>query len=77
VLQRLKVDDVTEEPVVTAKPAARKRIVTGTSLGVVVPGVEDVLVRLAKCCTPFRATRSRATSPSVAGSRSTAPIART
>jgi GTP pyrophosphokinase len=52
VLQRLKVDDVTEEPVVTAKPAARKRIVTGTSLGVVVPGVEDVLVRLAKCCTP-------------------------
>ena len=52
VLQRLKVDDVSEEPVVTAKPAARKRIVTGTSLGVVVPGVEDVLVRLAKCCTP-------------------------
>jgi len=52
VLQRLKVDDVTDEPVVIAKPAARKRIVTGTSLGVVVPGVEDVLVRLAKCCTP-------------------------
>jgi GTP pyrophosphokinase len=52
VLQRLKVDDVSEEPVVTVKPAARKRIVTGTSLGVVVPGVEDVLVRLAKCCTP-------------------------
>ena len=52
VLQRLKTDDVTDEPVVTAKPAARKRIVTGTSLGVVVPGVDDVLVRLAKCCTP-------------------------
>jgi guanosine-3',5'-bis(diphosphate) 3'-pyrophosphohydrolase len=52
VLQRLKVDDVSEEPVITVKPAARKRIVTGTSLGVVVPGVEDVLVRLAKCCTP-------------------------
>jgi guanosine-3',5'-bis(diphosphate) 3'-pyrophosphohydrolase len=52
VLQRLKVDDVTEEPVIATKPAARKRIVTGTSLGVVVPGVEDVLVRLAKCCTP-------------------------
>jgi GTP diphosphokinase / guanosine-3',5'-bis(diphosphate) 3'-diphosphatase len=52
VLQRLKVDDVTDEPVVTVKPAARKRIVTGTSLGVIVPGVEDVLVRLAKCCTP-------------------------
>jgi len=52
VLQRLKVDDVTEEPIVTVKPAPRKRIVTGTSAGVVVPGVEDVLVRLAKCCTP-------------------------
>jgi len=26
--------------------------VSGESLGVVVPGVEDILVRLAKCCTP-------------------------
>jgi guanosine-3',5'-bis(diphosphate) 3'-pyrophosphohydrolase len=52
VLQRLKIDDVPEEPVVQAKPAARKRIVSGDSLGVVVPGVDDVLVRLAKCCTP-------------------------
>ncbi len=52
VLQRLKVDDVTEEPVVRVKPAARKRIVKGDSIGVVVPGVDDVLVRLAKCCTP-------------------------
>ena len=52
VLQRLKIDDVPEEPVVQTKPAARKRIVSGDSLGVVVPGVDDVLVRLAKCCTP-------------------------
>jgi GTP pyrophosphokinase len=52
VLQRLKIDDVPEEPVVHTKPAARKRIVSGDSLGVVVPGVDDVLVRLAKCCTP-------------------------
>jgi GTP pyrophosphokinase len=52
VLQRLKVDDVPEAPVVHTKPAARKRIVSGDSLGVVVPGVDDVLVRLAKCCTP-------------------------
>ena len=52
VLQRLKIDDVPDEPVVQTKPAARKRIVSGDSLGVVVPGVDDVLVRLAKCCTP-------------------------
>ncbi len=52
VLQRLKIDDVPEEPVVHTKPAARKRTVSGDSLGVVVPGVDDVLVRLAKCCTP-------------------------
>ena len=52
VLQRLKTDEVDDEPVITIKPASRKRIVTGDSLGVVVPGVDDVLVRLAKCCTP-------------------------
>jgi GTP diphosphokinase / guanosine-3',5'-bis(diphosphate) 3'-diphosphatase len=52
VLQRLKTDEAADEPLVTIKPAARKRIVTGESLGVHVPGVDDVLVRLAKCCTP-------------------------
>jgi GTP pyrophosphokinase len=52
VLQRLKTDEVVDEPLVTFKPSSRKRIVTGDSLGVVVPGVQDVLVRLAKCCTP-------------------------
>jgi guanosine-3',5'-bis(diphosphate) 3'-pyrophosphohydrolase len=52
VLQRLKTDEVADERVITLKPAGHKRTVAGDSLGVHVPGVEDVLVRLAKCCTP-------------------------
>jgi GTP diphosphokinase / guanosine-3',5'-bis(diphosphate) 3'-diphosphatase len=52
VVQRLKVEQVAEEaPVVIKTPKARQTV-SGTDLGVVVPGVSDVLVRLAKCCTP-------------------------
>src|SRR5439155_15131120 len=52
VVQRLKTEQVAEEaPVVTKAPKARETV-AGTDLGVVVPGVTDVLVRLAKCCTP-------------------------
>ncbi len=50
VIQRLKTDEVAEEPVVSLKPAKTRRAVTGDSLGIVVPGVDDVLVRLAHCC---------------------------
>ena len=52
VLQGLKTEQVADEPTVTIKSTGHKRTVTGESLGVVVPGVEDVLVRVAKCCTP-------------------------
>src|SRR3984885_5158797 len=52
VIQLLKTDEVAEEaPVVTKAPRARHAI-SGADVGVVVAGVDDVLVRLAKCCTP-------------------------
>jgi guanosine-3',5'-bis(diphosphate) 3'-pyrophosphohydrolase len=52
VLQRLKTEEVAEEPTITLKPAKARSTVAGDSLGIVVPGVPDVLVRVAKCCTP-------------------------
>ncbi len=53
VLQRLKTDQVAEEPAVSLKPAKSRRVVSADGLGIVVPGVETgVLVRLANCCTP-------------------------
>jgi guanosine-3',5'-bis(diphosphate) 3'-pyrophosphohydrolase len=52
VIQRLKTDEVAEEaPVIIKAPRAREAV-SGSDMGVVVQGVEDVLVRLAKCCTP-------------------------
>src|SRR5215467_3547344 len=51
VINRLKTEQVVDEaPVVTKAPKART--VQGAEMGVVVQGVEDVLIRLAKCCTP-------------------------
>ncbi len=52
VIQRLKTDEVAAEPLVTQKPARARTAVSSGKLGITVPGVEDVLVRLAKCCTP-------------------------
>ena len=52
VIQRLKTDEVAEEaPVITKRPRARDAV-SGEEVGVVVQGVDEVLVRLAKCCTP-------------------------
>jgi GTP diphosphokinase / guanosine-3',5'-bis(diphosphate) 3'-diphosphatase len=52
VIQRLKTEEVAAEPLVTQKPAKARAAVSSDRLGITVPGVEDVLVRLAKCCTP-------------------------
>jgi GTP diphosphokinase / guanosine-3',5'-bis(diphosphate) 3'-diphosphatase len=52
VIQRLKTDEVAVESPLTTKPAKAKTAVSSNTLGITVPGVEDVLVRLARCCTP-------------------------
>jgi GTP pyrophosphokinase len=53
VLQRLKTEEVAEEEAVTPRkrPKARDAL-SSDNYGINVVGVEDVLVRLAKCCTP-------------------------
>jgi len=52
VIQRLKTDEVASEPLVPTKPARARKAVSSDRVGINVVGVEDVLVRLAKCCTP-------------------------
>ncbi len=52
VIQRLKTDEAVAEPIVTTKPSRARSAVSSDRVGINVPGVEDVLVRLAKCCTP-------------------------
>ena len=51
VLQQLKVSEVAPETVTVKKPRAREAAGSDT-YGINVIGVEDVLVRLARCCTP-------------------------
>src|SRR5579864_890885 len=51
VIQRLKTTEVAEEEALPLKPT-RARPATSQAVGVKVQGVEDVLVRLARCCTP-------------------------
>ena len=50
VLTRLKTAEVAEEETVPLKP--KTQTASNTDLGITVKGVQDVLVRLAKCCTP-------------------------
>jgi GTP pyrophosphokinase len=52
VIQRLKTAEVVEEEAVTLKPPKAKDTAASQTYGINVSGVEDVLVRLAKCCTP-------------------------
>ena len=52
VIQRLKTAEVVEEDAVTLKPPRAKDTAGSQSFGIHVSGIEDVLVRLAKCCTP-------------------------
>jgi GTP diphosphokinase / guanosine-3',5'-bis(diphosphate) 3'-diphosphatase len=54
VLQRLKTTDVAEEEVV---PLKAKPTTPSSAVGITVEGVEDVLVRVAKCCTPVPSDR--------------------
>ncbi len=51
VLEQLKVSEVAPEPMTVKKPRAREAA-GSTTYGINVIGVEDVLVRLARCCTP-------------------------
>jgi GTP diphosphokinase / guanosine-3',5'-bis(diphosphate) 3'-diphosphatase len=52
VLQQLKVDEVASEEVVPRKQPRARDAVGSDTYGIKVIGVDDVLVRLARCCTP-------------------------
>src|SRR5580765_5198703 len=52
VIQRLKTAEIVQEEAVALKPPRAKGTAGSQSYGIHVSGIEDVLVRLAKCCTP-------------------------
>jgi guanosine-3',5'-bis(diphosphate) 3'-pyrophosphohydrolase len=52
VIQRLKTEEVAEEETIPLKAPKANRTISSEQIGVNVQGVADVLVRLAKCCTP-------------------------
>src|SRR5881392_1117985 len=53
VIQRLKTEQVAEEEAVPLKAPKARHAVSSDNFGITVRGVDDVLVRLAKCCTPL------------------------
>jgi GTP diphosphokinase / guanosine-3',5'-bis(diphosphate) 3'-diphosphatase len=53
VLQRLKTEQVVEEEAVPLKAPKARHTTASENFGIAVRGVDDVLVRLAKCCTPL------------------------
>jgi GTP diphosphokinase / guanosine-3',5'-bis(diphosphate) 3'-diphosphatase len=52
VLQRMKTSEVVEEEALPLKTPKARHAVPSGKVGIKIPGVEDVLIRLAKCCTP-------------------------
>src|SRR5206468_6480019 len=52
VLQRLKTETAVDEEVLPKRPAKSRPTVASDNFGIRVHGLEDVLVRLAKCCNP-------------------------
>ncbi|HSS79567.1 MAG TPA: bifunctional (p)ppGpp synthetase/guanosine-3',5'-bis(diphosphate) 3'-pyrophosphohydrolase [Gaiellaceae bacterium] len=53
VIQRLKTEQVAEEEAVPLKAPKARHAISSENFGIAVRGVDDVLVRLAKCCTPL------------------------
>jgi guanosine-3',5'-bis(diphosphate) 3'-pyrophosphohydrolase len=53
VIQRLKTEEVAHEEAVPLKAPKARHAVSSENFGISVRGIDDVLVRLAKCCTPL------------------------
>src|SRR3982751_3032313 len=53
VIQRLKTEQVAVEEAVPLKAPKARHAISSENFGIAVSGIDDVLVRLAKCCTPL------------------------